>query len=51
MDKMAMLHMVLVLVAKKGLKMVQMDIKSAFFYGDLNKEIYIELPESYWGSW
>ena len=42
-----MLHMVLVLIVKKSLKMVQMNVKSAFLHGDLSKEIYIEVPESY----
>lgn len=33
--------------AKKGMKMRQFDIKTAFLYGSLDTEIFMEPPEGY----
>jgi hypothetical protein len=37
----------LAITAKHDLEMVQFDIKTAFLYGKLKEEIYIELPEGF----
>lgn len=38
------LHSLLYLVAQLDLKLIQMDIKTAFLYGDLKKDIYLTQP-------
>ncbi len=45
--KQTTLRVVLSFVAAQDLKMRQLDIKTAFLYGDLNEEIYLEQPEGY----
>ena len=39
--------MVLAIVALRNLEVHQMDVKTIFLYGDLDKEIYIEQPEGF----
>ena len=34
-----------IIAAANDLKIEQMDVKTAFLYGDINTEIYIEQPE------
>jgi hypothetical protein len=34
-------------VAALDLEMVQLDVKTAFLYGELEEEIYLEQPESF----
>ena len=41
------LRVVLSFVAAQDLEMRQLDIKTAFLYGDLSEEIYLEQPERY----
>jgi hypothetical protein len=38
------LRIVLAIAAAKDLEMIQLDIKTAFLYGDLQEEIYMEQP-------
>mgnify|MGYP000633242526 CR=1 FL=1 len=40
-EKMAMVRTVIALVAAKGWHLYQMDIKNAFFQGELEKEVYM----------
>lgn len=37
----------LALVAAFDFEMMQVDVKTAFLYGELNEEIYMEQPEGY----
>jgi len=39
--------MIIVLAAQKGWRIFQLDIKSAFLYGELSEEVYIEQPRGY----
>ena len=41
------IHVVLGLAASLDLKIEQMDVKTAFLYGDLEKEIYMEQLEGF----
>ena len=41
------IKMVLAIVALKNLDMLQLDIKTAFLYGELNEELYLVQPEGY----
>ncbi|KAI0992496.1 hypothetical protein K3495_g15689, partial [Podosphaera aphanis] len=41
------LRLLLAISAHRGWKPRQLDIKTAFLYGKLNEEIYMELPEGY----
>lgn len=41
------LRVVLAIAAAKDLEMIQLDIKTAFLYGDLQEEIYMEQPEGF----
>ncbi len=41
------IRLVLSIAAAKDLEMVQLDIKTAFLYGDLKEEIYMLQPEGY----
>jgi hypothetical protein len=45
--RLASIRTLLALAAKYQLEIQQMDVKTAFLYGDLDKEIYIKLPEGY----
>jgi hypothetical protein len=45
--KMNSIRLVLALVASHKWEVHQMDVKSAFFHGDLQEEIYMEQPPSY----
>jgi hypothetical protein len=38
------IHLKLFIVASKGWEVHQMDVKNAFFHGDLSEEIYMEKP-------
>jgi hypothetical protein len=44
--KQTTLRVVLSFVAAQDLEMRQLDIKTAFLYGDLSEEIYLEQPEN-----
>lgn len=39
--------MLLVVAARSGWEVFQMDVKSTFLYGDLKETVYIEQPEGY----
>ena len=39
--------LLLAIIALKNLRMIQLDIKTAFLYGDLQEEIYMTKPEGY----
>ena len=41
------IRMVLAIATLKYLEVHQMDVKTAFLNGDLNKEIYMEQPEGF----
>lgn len=41
------IRMVLALAARNNLKIQQMDVQTAFLYGELDEEIYMEQPEGY----
>lgn len=41
------IRLLVTLAVKKGLKIDQMDAITAFLQGDLNEEIYVELPEGF----
>jgi hypothetical protein len=45
--RLASIRTLLALAAKYQLEIQQINIKTAFLYKDLNKEIYIELPKGY----
>jgi hypothetical protein len=40
-------RMIIALAAQKGWRIFQLDVKSAFLYGELSKEVYIEQPRGY----
>nr|GFC96683.1 retrovirus-related Pol polyprotein from transposon TNT 1-94 [Tanacetum cinerariifolium] len=44
---MGSIRVVLGLAASLDLEVEQMDVKTAFLHGDLDKEIYIEQPEGF----
>lgn len=33
------------LIAKRNMKMIQFDVRTAFLYGELDETIYMEIPE------
>jgi hypothetical protein len=43
----ASIRLLLALAAKFGLKIQQMDVDTAFLYGDLDEEVFMEQPEGY----
>ncbi len=45
--KFVSIHYILALVAIEDIKIHQMDVKTAFLNGDLEKEIYMEQPEGF----
>ena len=45
--KYASLRSVLALVASQDLEIIQLDVKTAFLYGSLHEEIYMEQPEGF----
>ncbi|CAM8887469.1 unnamed protein product [Rhodiola kirilowii] len=47
--KMSSIRVVLSLVASLDFEIDQMDVKTAFLHGDLDKEIYMEQPEGFSG--
>ena len=47
MARMDTIRLVLALTAKKGRSLFQLDVKSAFLYGELNEEVYVEQPSGY----
>ena len=44
---MSSIHVVLSLTVSLDLEIKQMDVKTAFPHGDLDKEIYMEQPEGF----
>jgi hypothetical protein len=44
-SRFASIRMILALAAKYKLHLQQMDVQTAFLYGDLEEEIYMEPPE------
>ena len=47
MARMDTIRLVLALTAKKGRSLFQLDVKSAFLYGELNEKVYVEQPSGY----
>ena len=45
--KIGSIRVILGLVASLDLEVEQMDVKTAFLHGDLDKEIYMEQPEGF----
>jgi hypothetical protein len=41
----AFFHLILVLIILMGLEVEQFDIETAFIYGELDEEIWMELPD------
>jgi hypothetical protein len=44
---MSSIRVILSLAAKMNLEIEQLDMKTAFLYGDLEEEIYMEQPEGF----
>ncbi|KAK1421784.1 hypothetical protein QVD17_24412 [Tagetes erecta] len=49
--RMETIRLVLAIAAKKGWKVYQMDVKSAFLNGLLEEEVYVEQPQGYEKPW
>ena len=47
MIKIASIQVILGLIARLNLELENMDVKTIFFHGDLNEEMYMELPEGF----
>ena len=47
MTRINSIRMILAIVAVRNLEVHQMDVKTAFLNGDLEKEIYMEQPEGF----
>ena len=45
--KLTSIRILLSIVASENLHLEQMDVKTTFLHGDLNKEIYIQQPEGF----
>ena len=45
--KLTSIRILLSIVASKNLHLEQMDVKTAFLHGDLDKEIYMQQPEGF----
>ena len=45
--RMDTVRIIIALVAQKGWKIFQLDVKSSFLYGELSEEVYIEQPRGY----
>ena len=45
--KFASIRIILAIAAVEDLEVHQMDVKTAFLYGDIDEEIYMEQPEGY----
>ena len=41
------IRLVLAIVSLNDLKMIKLDIKTAFLYGELEEELYLQQPEGY----
>ena len=41
------LRLIMAIVAAKDLEIIQLDVKTAFLYGDLQEEIYMAQPEGF----
>jgi len=41
------IRMVIALAAQKGWSVYQLDVKSAFLYGELNEEVFVDQPQGY----
>ena len=39
--------MIVALAAKRGWKIYQLDVKSAFLHGELSEDVYVEQPKGY----
>jgi hypothetical protein len=48
--RLASIQTLLALAAKYQLEIQQINVKTAFLYRDLDKEIYIKLPEGYYNN-
>ena len=44
---MTILHVLFALITALDLELFQMDVKTAFLHGDLDKELYMKQPEGY----
>ena len=45
--KLTFIRILLSIVASENLHLEQMDVKTAFLHGDLDKEIYMQQPEGF----
>jgi hypothetical protein len=46
-SRMEAIYLLLAYACSKNIKVYKMDVKSAFFNGELEEEVYIEQPEGY----
>lgn len=46
-SRLGTIRMVIALAAQKGWNLYQLDVKSAFIYGNLTEEFYVEQPKGY----
>lgn len=45
--RMDAVRLIIALAASRGWKIYRLDVKSAFLYGELNEEVYVEQPKGY----